>query len=182
MSRATKIENRAGQAVPIWAPDNNIQIGGRATGEASELQSGGQLSTDINDAQPGDAIFWSNSAGDIVHAGIVVDVRDGKVYFVHAPRPGKNVNRFYVRLTNANLGGEKFAGVDRPIEALPTQRTSTVGRIWQSVVQWWNSWSLFPDASAAPPKPTKRKEKVDEAVCYAGQPGCPVPQPPQEQP
>jgi hypothetical protein len=61
-------------------PDNTLKIGGTAGNEAAALRAGGEYSTDMKSAQPGDAIFWSNSSGAIVHTGIVVDVRDGKVY------------------------------------------------------------------------------------------------------
>jgi len=126
-------------------PDNSIDIHGSftAASEAALFKSKGQYSTNIDTAQPGDAIFWSES-GNVVHTGVVVDVRDGKVYFVHAPRPGRNVNRFYVKLISPDLGNEKFVGVGRPIEAEPTRgvATTTSGNslvgTWQSLLRWLN--------------------------------------------
>jgi len=97
-------------------PDNPLAIGGTAANENAQLQAGGEYSTNPSDAQPGDAIFFQDDNGNIVHTGIVVDVRDGNVYFVHAPHPGAKVRRWYIKIKQPNLGQEKFAGVGRPRE------------------------------------------------------------------
>jgi RHS repeat-associated protein len=137
-------------------PDNKIAISGTASNIADELQSHGQFSVSPDDAQPGDAIFWSDN-GRVVHTGIVVDVRDGKIYFVHAPRPGKKVNQFYVTIkTGAALGSERFRGVGRPIETTGVQghnspSQSLLGRF----TMWWNSWSLF---GTTPSQPSKKPD------------------------
>jgi RHS repeat-associated protein len=155
-------------------PDNTLAIGGTAAGEEATLESSGDFSTNISDAQAGDAIFWTDSSGNVVHTGIVVDVRDGKVYFVHAPRPGKNVNKFYVKLNNPNLGNERFKGVGRPREASSTQQTpGWARRNWNSVVQWWNSWSIFssPTQSQSKPNPEPGAKRHKEVHCLKNRDG-----------
>jgi len=74
-------------AAPGFAPFEAWAFLLPAEGQASVLESQGYFSTDINSAQPGDAIFFSDSNGKVVHTGIVVSVKDGKVYFVHADCP-----------------------------------------------------------------------------------------------
>jgi RHS repeat-associated protein len=140
-------------------PDNTLSVNGSAATEATQFQDGGQFSTDIGDAQPGDAIFFSNSSGTIVHTGIVVDVRDGKVYFVHAPRPGKNVNRFYIKVSDLKLGDEKFAGLGRSNERGTTPTA-------QNKPPSLNLWSAFmgffipePPPPAAPKPPSENPHR-----------------------
>jgi RHS repeat-associated protein len=151
-------------------PDNTLNMNGRAADQALRLRFGGSFSLDIGDAQAGDSIFWSDGS-HIVHTGIVVDVRDGLVYFVHAPRPGKKANRFYVELNNPNLEGEKFAGVGRPIESAAGPIVSTKpaeSSYLEQFATWasstWNSWfgggSVTPKKKPSEPKPKPRKKRT----------------------
>jgi hypothetical protein len=144
-------------------PDNTLNINGSAAGEAGQFQTGGQYSTDINDAQAGDAIFFTDSSGTIVHTGIVVDIRDGKIYFVHAPRPGKNVQRFYIKINDPRLGGEKFAGVGRSNKAGSHPADSKAPGMWQRVVTWF--FSFFPDSGGSQPNPEGNPKKHTTVPC-----------------
>lgn len=147
-------------------PDNTLSVNGSAATEATQFQDGGQFSTDIGDAQPGDAIFFSNSSGTIVHTGIVVDVRDGKVYFVHAPRPGKNVNRFYIKVSDLKLGDEKFAGLGRSNERGTTPTA-------QNRAPSLNLWSAFMGFFVpAPPPPAAPKPPSENPHRHKGPVPC----------
>lgn len=147
-------------------PDNSLKVNGSAAQESAQFQTGGQYSTDIDDAQPGDAIFFTDSQGNIVHTGIVVDVRDGKVYFVHAPRPGKKVQPYYVKIKNPKLGNENFAGLGRSIEKPRSSSTSasSTSSTWQRFINW--AWSLV--GNQPPAEPTA---KVSATSCATGPDG-----------
>ncbi|HVG90257.1 MAG TPA: RHS repeat-associated core domain-containing protein, partial [Alphaproteobacteria bacterium] len=101
-------------------PDKTLSITGTAAQEESEFKNGGQFSSDINSAEPGDAIFFTGeSGGSITHAGIVVDVKDGVIYFVHEPHTGDHarVGRIsqktgVIRYKNGKVAN-RFAGVGR---------------------------------------------------------------------
>ena len=142
-------------------PDNTLNVNGTAAGEASQLQAGGQYSTNINDAQPGDAIFFSNSEGQIAHTGIVVSVKDGKLYFIDAPHKGAKVKRenpIYIK--TKMFGDEKFAGVGRPIEpnlSNPNSNSSRVsGPSGNQNGGGFSNWltRLFFNSSPPPPPPS----------------------------
>jgi len=140
------------------------------------LEQGGDYSTDINNAQPGDAILFSDANGNIVHTGIVVDIRDGKVYFVHAPHsgPGMKVSVNYVSMKSLQFGNrprEWFASVGRPFE--PTNHpgpnttqnySANSGGLWNSFENFFSNWSPPP-----PPEPhvTSRICVIfDETGCH----------------
>jgi RHS repeat-associated protein len=149
--------------------DNNISIGGTAADEASQLRGGGYFSTNIGNAQLGDAIFWYREGG--LHVGIVVDINDGLVYFIHSPKPGGHVNKSFVKLTSPNLGREPFAGVGRPIESATAPivaRKSAEPSYLEQLTTWvsstWNSWfgggSVTPKKNPSEPKPKPRKKRT----------------------
>ena len=164
----------SGLVADVWKsdPDSvmNLSVngpGGGAANEASEFQNNGagQWSTDINSAQPGDAIFFANDSGTIVHTGIVVDIRDGKVYFVHAPKPGEKVKPYYIKINNPKLGGEKFAGLGRSIEnGQSSTSNSSKPNAWQRFTNWVSS--LFSDQPPAEPQ-----AKVSATSCATGPDG-----------
>ncbi len=164
----------SGLVADVWKsdPDSvmNLSVngpGGGAANEASEFQNNGagQWSTDINNAQPGDAIFFANDSGTIVHTGIVVDIRDGKVYFVHAPKPGEKVKPYYIKINNPKLGGEKFAGLGRSIEnGHSSTSNSNKPNAWQRFTNWVSS--LFSDQPPAEPQ-----ANVSATSCATGPDG-----------
>jgi RHS repeat-associated protein len=152
-------------------PDNKLAISGRAIDEAAQLKSGGEFSSDIADARPGDAIFWT-VGGVVHHVGIVVDVRDGVVYFIHAPKPGDHVHQERVKLTNPNLGNEKFYGVGRPIEKTAAKPASSppppglLSRGWNLVSSYVSSWFAPSNPPKRPnPEPNVRKTKQKKRPC-----------------
>jgi RHS repeat-associated protein len=151
-------------------PDNNIGLRLNAAGQAQALQNQGEFSTGSGNAKPGDAIFWSDSSGHVVHTGVVVDVRDGKIYFVHAPRPGKNVNRFYVKISSPNLGNERFAGVGRPREASSAQQQHTsfsqYANAYSEAIASWFTQLFFSQASQQ-----QQREQVSHKVCWTDEKG-----------
>lgn len=146
-------------------PDNTLNVNGSAAGEAKQFQAGGQYSTDINDAEPGDAIFFTDSSGAIVHTGIVVDIRDGKIYFVHAPRPGKNVNRFYIKISDPRLANENFAGVGRSNEAGHPTTTAKKPGFWQRVVMWVSSFWSSSNSGNSHPNPEGTPQRHKDVPC-----------------
>jgi RHS repeat-associated protein len=86
-----------------------------AASEAKLLKEKGEYSTNINDAQPGDAIFFSKGEGGIDHVGVVTSIDDkGRIHFVDAPHTGAKVRENV--LYNGKYGSEKPVGVGRPIE------------------------------------------------------------------
>ncbi len=112
-----------------------------AAGQANQLEQAGEYSTNINDAQPGDAIFFSGPNGNIVHTGIVVYVKGGKVYFVHAPHtdpPRNRVRVAHVDMKDLKFGAEKFAGVGRPIEPPKSQPPNPVQNYNMNPHGSWN--------------------------------------------
>jgi RHS repeat-associated protein len=144
----------------------------RAEGQASVLQQGGYYSTDINNAEAGDAIFFSDSNGNIVHTGIVVDVKDGRVYFVHAPRVPFKVRVGWVSIKSKVFGAQKVAGVGRPFE--PTNRTSpnatqnynaSSGGLWNWFENLFFNWT--------PPPPPPPEPYVTSRICaFYDETGC----------
>lgn len=105
-------------------PDNTLKVSGRAVDENATFKSAGEYSTDPSDAQPGDAIFFANADGSIAHTGIVVEVKDGRIYFVHAPKPGDHVKRSSISIKHPKWGAQRFAGVGRPRGEKPGQHTT----------------------------------------------------------
>jgi RHS repeat-associated protein len=138
-------------------PDNPLDIKGTAAQENGELLGGGESSTDINDAKPGDAIFFSGETGDAtVHTGIVLDVRGGEVYFVHAPTTGDHVKQSAISMKTKIIpkkgGGVslRFKGVGRPMEPGPINKPPVSMRL-----PWY--FILFPSNPPPPPPPPKDK-------------------------
>jgi RHS repeat-associated protein len=126
-------------------PDNTLTgLRTNAAGQAAAFERQGEFSTEISDAQPGDAIFRTDPAGNVAHTGIVVDVRDGKVYFVHEPGAGGHAKKFYVSLKKPNLTPDrKFNGVGRPIEQnVPRTNFSAPQSFWDRAVNFF--YGLFP--------------------------------------
>jgi RHS repeat-associated protein len=162
-------------------PDNPIaalNMAQNAASQASVLQQAGEYSTDINNAEPGDVVFFSDSYGHIVHTGIVVDIRDGRVYFVHAPHPGPRqhvrVASFSMKALQFGRNGrmERFAGFGRPFEPSsnhlvpnPIQSYSTNGGgLWELLVELFFNWT---------PPTAPREEVTSRFVCgVQGTPPC----------
>jgi hypothetical protein len=147
-------------------PDNTMPILDTvqsAASQSTDLQNSGQYSTDINQAQSGDAIFFSDPAsGAIVHVGIVVDVKDGKVYFVHAPKPGEKVHRTYVDMKKLYFGKDhpqKFAGIGRPIE--PAQSRTNNSNPLSSAYNWLTN---FAERWFFNQQPQQQREKVTTRI------------------
>ena len=139
-------------------PDNNVALTHNAAAQAAAFEAHGEFTTDVSQGQPGDAIYWSDSSGHIAHTGIVVDIRDGKIYFVHAPRPGKNVNKFWVPLSTGKLGNERFAGFGRPIEHPRNGRPQRVAAPgFRDVIEML--WMMYGPSSPNSEKPKKKKHK-----------------------
>ena len=137
-------------------PDNNVALTHNAAAQAAAFEAHGEFTTDVSQGQPGDAIYWSDSSGHIAHTGIVVDIRDGKIYFVHAPRPGKNVNKFWVPLSTGKLGNERFAGFGRPIEHPRNGRPQRVAAPgFRDVIEML--WMMYGPSSPNSEKPKKKR-------------------------
>ena len=97
-------------------PDNNIGLRLSAAGQAGAFRKPRRVQHRPERCQPGDAIFFQDDNGNIVYTGVVVDVKDGDIYFVHAPHTGSNVKRSFIKIKHPYHGKQKFAGVGRPIE------------------------------------------------------------------
>jgi RHS repeat-associated protein len=160
-------------------PDNTIPILDTvqsAATQATDLENSGQYSTDINQAQSGDAIFFSDpSSGKIVHTGIIVDIRNGKVYFVHAPKPGYKVGKNFVDIKKLKFGNEKFAGIGRPIEPVRSQTNTTNSS--NPLSNAYNWLSNFVEQRFFNQQPQQQQEQVTTRIvdCQKepNNPGCP---------
>ncbi len=162
----------------VFAADPDNTIPGldnvlSAAGQASALKNQGYFSTDINNAEPGDAIFFTDSSGHVVHTGIVVSVKDGKVYFIHAPHPGphEKVKQAYVSIKSKMFGNERFAGVGRPIE--PTNIQTKLSQTRNS--NGWSLSNLLEDLffNWTPPPPPPPTPAVNAFFCGGpNQPPC----------
>lgn len=158
-------------------PDNTIPVLDTvqsAASQATDLQNGGEFSTDINNAKPGDAIFFSDSDGNIAHTGIVVSVQDGKIYFVHAPKPGDKVKKGSVSTRRGVFGNEKFAGVGRPNERNPqnpnqNQNGDKVGFL-NSLVNLFESF--FFKSTPPPPPPVPQESVTSRILPCTRENGC----------
>jgi RHS repeat-associated protein len=162
----------AGLVRYVYGQDG-ITLPRTAGDQAATFEKSGTYETDVDKGQPGDAVFFADSSGRIVHTGIVVDVKDGQLRFVHAPRPGKNVEYAYPVSTRTGLfgrgtGAEHFVGYGRP--TAPTQTSQNAAApttsMYARVMQWWNSWSLIPKredvhSTIKYPKPKKPKKNND---------------------
>lgn len=152
-------------------PDNTLKVDGSAATEATQFQKGGDFSTDINDAQPGDAIFFKDDSG-IVHAGIVVRVADGKVWFIHAPHPvpPSKVRPAFVPIKSGAFGAEKFVGVGRSHEGGNHTPASKGPSLLQSIESWL--LSFFPDNGGSPNKdPEGKPERHTTVPCLMNRDG-----------
>jgi len=152
-------------------PDKGIHLSGNVSSEMAEFQNSGQYSSDIGEAQPGDAIFFVNPDGTPAHTGLVISVVDGKIYMVHAPRPGKVVSAitYPISTKNGQFGAERAVGVGRPRQLATTSQRPTTRSTAQPTTlmdrftQWWNSWSLFPkteDVHSTVKYPKAKKKKT----------------------
>ncbi|MEQ1907103.1 MAG: RHS repeat-associated core domain-containing protein, partial [Pirellulaceae bacterium] len=133
-------------------PDNTLGLPRTADAQAATFEKSGEYTTDINQGQAGDAVFFADASGKVVHTGIVVDVKNGTIRFVHAPRPGKYVQFSAIRM-NGKFGSEHFVGFGRSIERTPVRQSTVPATMLGRFTQWWNSWSLFgPTPTQTPAK------------------------------
>jgi RHS repeat-associated protein len=166
-------------------PDNPISAlanVNNAASQASLLMQGGDYSPNINNAQPGDAIFFKDSNGNIVHTGIVVDVKEGRVYFIHAPGRGGKVGRNSVPIKTGFFGVNGpnpgripprwFAGVGRPFE--PTNHPAP-GPVQNYSPNGGGLWSFLEELffNRTPPAPPLQGRVTSTFVCgVQGTPPC----------
>jgi RHS repeat-associated protein len=105
-------------------PDNTITalstIQNAAT-QWGDLLQGGLTTTNLSQAQPGDAIFFKDpKTGKIVHVGIVVEVNKSYISFADEANKKAGARIDFINRAHTQWGSnEVFAGLGRPIESAP---------------------------------------------------------------
>ena len=107
-------------------PDNTITALDtiqNAAMQFGDLLRGGLTTTNLRQAQPGDAIFFKNiETGTISHVGIVIAVSTSYIKFADEPHSGPNMRARIETMNRAHTRwgkNEVFAGLGRPIEPAP---------------------------------------------------------------
>jgi RHS repeat-associated protein len=140
-------------------PDNDISLSGLNTrGQAAAFKESGDFITDFNKAEAGDEVFFQNAQGKIEHVGIVVDVKDGRIYFVHAPGKKKIVRRDSFSIKTGKYGQQSVAGFGRPsYQSQPSGQSLTQSLGFFSRVQLFFH-QYFPSYVSDPRKPNQATE------------------------
>ena len=109
-------------------PDNHLDLNPNHFDYSKKLNSGvryqqdifqtqGEYTTDLTTAQIGDALFFARPNEAVSHVGLVVDVKDGEIYFIQAAgtidKP-KWVKVDHINLANPKWGEKYAAGLGRP--------------------------------------------------------------------
>lgn len=127
-------------------PDNLVPIGDPNVQGLYDLfatSSDAEFSKEVGEVKPGDVIFWS-LRGRIGHVGVVVDIKDGRLYWVDAPGENRMVLERAAANKKGDLGsGWVFAAAGRPRET-PSRQAEKARNAKGS---WWRvmlGWLFFP--------------------------------------
>lgn len=137
--------------------------------EQDIFESQGEYTTDLNTAQPGDAIFFARPGSKESHVGIVTNVKNGVIYFIHAPKPGQNVSAGQVR-PGQNWGGKYAIGLGRT-RATTNASSSGAQSWWQGFENWVNSFFMNHASTQNQSSNNNQQPHVTVKICWTDEHG-----------
>ena len=114
------------------------------------------FTTNPDQVRPGDEVYFQDGNGDVKHVGVVVSVdpKTGVITMVHAAGRAKGVVR--ATLTRTKVGSAfgsqtiKGYGLWHNYDRTQTGHPSTSPSVYDRVLSWWHSLSLFGESSSQP--------------------------------